>query len=108
KGYHSRAEAAAAAVRKWHYTTTELDGKPVPVIMTVTVNFKLESPPKRGDAIAALADSDPEIRWAAVRWLGRYRPITAEQRTALESRLHDPRELARGAAREALRKLDTR
>jgi TonB family protein len=34
-------EAAVAAVRQWEYTPTLLNGVPVPVIMTVTVNFKL-------------------------------------------------------------------
>jgi protein TonB len=34
-------EAAVEAVRQWEYTPTLLDGVPVPVIMTVTVNFKL-------------------------------------------------------------------
>lgn len=33
--------AAVEAVRKWLYEPTEVDGEPVPVIMTVTVNFKL-------------------------------------------------------------------
>lgn len=34
-------EAAVAAVKQWEYTPTLLNGVPVPVIMTVTVNFKL-------------------------------------------------------------------
>lgn len=34
--------AARAAVLQWEYTTTVLEGKPVPVIMTVTVNFTLQ------------------------------------------------------------------
>ena len=34
-------EAALAAVRSWEYTPTLLNGKPTPVIMTVTVNFTL-------------------------------------------------------------------
>ncbi len=34
-------EAAMEAVRQWVYTPTLLNGVPVPVIMTVTVNFKL-------------------------------------------------------------------
>ncbi len=35
-------QAALNAVHSWEYTPTLLDGRPVPVIMTVTVNFKLE------------------------------------------------------------------
>jgi len=35
-------EAALAAVRQWEYAPTLLDGKPVAVIMTVTVNFRLQ------------------------------------------------------------------
>ena len=34
-------EAALAAVKQWIFTPTTLNGVPVPVIMTVTVNFKL-------------------------------------------------------------------
>jgi periplasmic protein TonB len=34
-------DAAIEAVRQWVYTPTLLNGVPVPVIMTVTVNFKL-------------------------------------------------------------------
>jgi protein TonB len=34
-------EAAIQAVKQWEYTPTLLNGVPVPVIMTVTVNFKL-------------------------------------------------------------------
>jgi protein TonB len=33
--------AALEAVRQWHYTPSILNGVPVPVIMTVTVNFTL-------------------------------------------------------------------
>ena len=35
-------QAALDAVRQWEYTRTLLNGNPVPVIMTVTVNFTLE------------------------------------------------------------------
>ncbi len=36
-------EAALAAVRQWVYTPTLLNGVPTPIIMTVTVTFKLAS-----------------------------------------------------------------
>ena len=36
-------QAALDAVRQWEYTPTTLNGVPVPVIMTVTVNFTLQS-----------------------------------------------------------------
>ena len=35
-------QAALDAVRQWEYTPTLLNGVPVPVIMTVTVNFTLQ------------------------------------------------------------------
>jgi TonB family protein len=35
-------EAAVEAVRQWVYTPTILNGVAVPVVMTVTVNFRLE------------------------------------------------------------------
>jgi len=34
-------QSAIEAVKQWVYTPTLLNGVPVPVIMTVTVNFKL-------------------------------------------------------------------
>ncbi len=34
--------AAIDAVKQWQYTPTTLNGVPVPVIMTVTVNFTLQ------------------------------------------------------------------
>jgi protein TonB len=34
--------AALDAVRQWVFTPTTLNGTPVPVIMTVTVNFTLQ------------------------------------------------------------------
>jgi protein TonB len=30
------------AVQRWRYTPALLNGQPVPVVMTVTVNFKLQ------------------------------------------------------------------
>ena len=35
-------QAALDAVKQWEYSPTLLNGKPVPVKMTVTVVFKLE------------------------------------------------------------------
>jgi protein TonB len=35
-------EAAAKAVRGWRFTAARLNGQPVPVVMTVTVNFTLQ------------------------------------------------------------------
>ena len=34
-------EAAVAAVRQWRYEPTLVDGEPVPILLTVTVNFML-------------------------------------------------------------------
>ena len=34
-------QAALDAVRQWRYTPTRLNGEPVAVVMTVTVNFRL-------------------------------------------------------------------
>ncbi|MGE3273692.1 MAG: energy transducer TonB [Vicinamibacterales bacterium] len=35
-------QAALDAVRQWRFTPTRLNGEPVPVVMTVTVNFQLQ------------------------------------------------------------------
>jgi TonB family protein len=41
KGVALLDDAALAAVRQWRYTPTLLNGQPIEIIMTVTVNFKL-------------------------------------------------------------------
>lgn len=106
KGNRPLTDAASEAVRKWRYTTPMLDGKPVPAIMTITVNFRLQDPPKRDDVLAVMEDPEPAIRWAAVRWLGRFRPVTGGQKRALEKALKDPNEAVSTAARDALAKID--
>jgi len=35
-------DAATAAVRQWVYSPTVLNGQPIPIVMTVTVQFRLE------------------------------------------------------------------
>ena len=35
-------QAAVDAVRQWRFTPALLNAEPVPVVMTVTVNFKLQ------------------------------------------------------------------
>lgn len=42
KGYPLLNEAAVAAVKQWRFTPALLNNKPVPVVMTVTVMFKLQ------------------------------------------------------------------
>jgi len=42
RGYPLLDEAAVAAVRQWRFMPALLNGQPVPVVMTVTVNFLLQ------------------------------------------------------------------
>ena len=44
RGHPLLAEAAVAAVKQWRYAPTLLNGKPVPVAFTVTVDFGLDRP----------------------------------------------------------------
>jgi TonB family protein len=74
RGSPTLAEAAIKAVRKWRYTPTLLDGKPVPVIMTITVNFTRSSGIELRDLIDSLNHKDEFIREAAAANLGRARP----------------------------------
>ena len=63
-------QAAINAVREWKYTPTLLNGVPVPVIMTVTVNFSLTDPnsggatltPVQNAAMTAMSN-DPAPSW---------------------------------------------
>ena len=106
-GYRSLAEEASRTVRQWRYAPTRLDGKAVPVILTVKVDFDLPSPPKREDTLEALHDPDPEIREAALVWLSSYRPVTEQQRAAVESAVVDSSPIVQRVAQQALEKLNS-
>ena len=45
--------SALDAVKQWRYSPTLLNGTPVPVIMTVTVNFKLNGDGRPSAPVAA-------------------------------------------------------
>ena len=57
-------EAALDAVRQWAFTPTLLNGQPVPVIMTVTVNFTLQkdAAPRAAAVAAASTAVEPAAR----------------------------------------------
>jgi TonB family protein len=50
-------EPALAAVRQWEYTPTTLNGQPVPVIMTVSVNFTLRDRRGMSAPVTAMSPS---------------------------------------------------
>jgi protein TonB len=52
-------EAAIAAVRQWEYTPTVVNDLRVPVVMTVTVNFRLATDDDDDDVEKGTADTDP-------------------------------------------------
>jgi len=54
-------QAALDAVRQWEFTATLLNGNPVPVIMTVTVNFVLDG----GSSVLGLQARDAAVQQAA-------------------------------------------
>ena len=53
-------QAALDAVRQWEFTPTSLDGKPVPVIMTVTTNFAIDGV-KPVESIPVRPSSQPSL-----------------------------------------------
>ena len=105
-GYACLAAAAAKAVRQWEFTPTTLDGTPVPVAMTVTTKFALDGELKLDDVLEGTADADPDIRSAAVTWLGSHRPITDKQRKAVQTLVGDPHPAVQAAATKALESLN--
>lgn len=107
-GYACLAAAATKAVRQWEFTPTTLDGAPVPVEMTVTTNFSLTGDLKLDDVLKGTSDGDPDIRSAAVTWLGSHRPVTDKQRKAIEAVLRDPHPAVQAAATKALEALNSR
>ena len=69
RGVPPLSDAALKAVRKWRYTPTLLDGKPVPVIMTITVNFKGSGRLQVDDLRKSLRSQNEHVRESAARWL---------------------------------------
>ena len=57
-------DAAMNAVRQWTYTPTMLNGVPVPVIMTVTVNFRLDGSMGGSSAQASKKKDEPKAEKA--------------------------------------------
>jgi protein TonB len=52
--------SAVDAVKQWHYSPTLLNGTPVPVVMTVTVNFRLNGDGRSTSSPAKAAAPAPE------------------------------------------------
>jgi TonB family protein len=113
KGVPPLSDAALNAVKQWRYTTTLLDGKPVPVVMTVTVNFNNPKPNLAG-LLESLKSKNEFIRESAVTWLGRQRGnpnldkndvgrITRELKRLKE---HDDSDRVRAAVDQALQLLE--
>jgi hypothetical protein len=69
------ARAAQKAVEGWRYDPALVDSKASPVLLTVTVNFKLATPPRFEGVMKGIRHKDPDIRTAAAGWLGRFRPV---------------------------------
>ncbi len=95
-------ESAVAAVRKWRYSPALLEGRAVPVIMTVTLNFKHDRHVRLNELIASLRHKDEYIREAAAQTLGRLGPQAAQAVPALLKAVHDESERVRKAASEAV------
>ena len=111
RGLPLLSEAAIEAVRQWRYTPTLLEGVAVPVIMTVTVNFKLEAV-RFEDLMGSLRHENEDVRMAAALGLSRLKGSGPEKRDAISAleRLaaKDESAMVRAAAAQALTQLDGR
>lgn len=82
-------EAATAAVRQWEYEVTRVDGKPVPVRLTVPITFALRLPPM------TRAPGVPELRLGAAPalpaepWSRREETVVAEVTLNAEGQVAD-------------------
>lgn len=83
--------AALDAVRQWEFTVTLVDGRPVPVIMTVTVNFSMQTPaPPTGPAATPPGGSTVNLPSIGVASLPKSNDPDLEQgRLALERRQYE-------------------
>lgn len=73
RGVPPLTDAAVKAVRKWRYEPSLRDGHPIPVTISVTVNFKLRDLQYYG-LLGSLDEDNEHLRESAARWLGRFRP----------------------------------
>jgi TonB family protein len=101
-------EPAATAVKKWRYSPTLLDGRAVPVIMTVTVTFQHSGHVRLGELIDSLGNKDEDIREAAAQTLASLGPQAADAVPALMKATHDDSERVRNAATKALASVRSR
>ena len=69
RGVPPLTDAALKAVRQWRYTPTLLNGAAVPVIMTVTVNFRREPQFQLKDLLDSLKSANEFIRESAANRL---------------------------------------
>jgi TonB family protein len=107
--------AATKAVRQWRYTPTLLDGVAVPVIMTVTVNFKIDQVDFYG-LLGSLRDNEETIRASAAATLGNLRAGIGVDEGNVQKAVRelegvvakDRSERVRAAAAHSLSKLDGR
>jgi TonB family protein len=67
-------QAAIDAVRQWRYTPTTLNGVPVPVIMTVTVNFALDGSRQSDQAAMGAVASNQSLAAASADNVMSYPP----------------------------------
>jgi len=103
RGHPVLAAAVEAAVRKWKYTPTRLNGVAVPVIMTVTVSYHFSgASPTRALIRALQEDPQPRVRRLAASSLEYWCPRSQNACKALRGATRDADEAVREAARQAL------
>ena len=102
------AEAARSAVLQWTYTPTLLNGEPVAITMTVSVNYVLRNGSVDGALIKALKDENPVVRERAAVVCGSSPWRTRALEDALRQAARDPEEKVREAAARALKELRKR
>ena len=106
--------AAVDAVKQWQYEPTLLNGVPVAVVMSVTVNFVLSRPLtfSFSGLLTSLEDESEHVRAAAARTLGQLRvskSMSERAVSALEKAIAgDPSARVREAAALSLSQLDGR
>ena len=115
RGVPPLTDAAIEAVTQWRYTPTRLNGVAVPVIMTVTVNFKMEEV-RYHDLLGSLDHRNEYIREAASRSLGNLRVARGVDKGDIRKAIRalerlaekDESPIVREAAARALSRLDGR
>jgi TonB family protein len=108
RGVPQLVETAVAAVRKWRFTPTRLNGEPVEVVMTVSVAFFVAGRPRAPVIADVLRDPNELVRIKTIEYLSHSTLEKSEILTLLRQAQRDNVPAVRDAAEIAILTVQSR